>query len=123
MQVSKSWRAAVDSGVKHLAEGTQLPRDLATRFLSLRSLDLEYCDHDVPAEELVEALLSPSNLQGLLNVNSLEFMINLTSRTSLEDLEKVNGPTAPIISNRHVCTIVIDLFDGPKTGWTGTVCK
>jgi len=108
VQVSKSWVAAVDLEVKHLAEGTRLPRDLSTRFLGLRTLDLEYCDHRVPAKELVDALLHLPNIQGLLNVNSLDFMVQLTRRTSLSDRLKVCGPPHPLFVFQHrSCTNVI----------------
>lgn len=111
MQVSKSWLVAVDSEIKSLAEGTQLPRNLAKRFLSVRSLDLQCWNGDMPledpamVEELVEALLNLPSLRGLLNVFSLEFMAILTRRTSLEDLQKVSGPTTAIISNWHALSI------------------
>lgn len=92
MQVSKSWLAAVDLEVRHLAEGSHLPRDLASRFPGLRTLDLEYCDRRVSAKQLTHALLHLPSLEALLNVYNLDWVSLLLGRKSASDRSKVGSP-------------------------------
>jgi len=90
--VSKPWLAVVDSQIIHLRGDKHLPADLNTRFANICTLDLEFWD-PWPDESLAFAigLLNLPQLQCLLNLNSLDFMDDLTSRTSGEDVAKVGN--------------------------------
>jgi len=81
---------AVDLEILQLSHGSQIPRNLGTRFPNLTTLDLVNCEPtEALAVDLVEALLQLSSLRSLLNLNELSVMPRLISRNSAEDIEKV----------------------------------